>query len=209
MQDIDPAGFLISTTSFGVQKNQGQLFSHKTVLSALCNTEHIKHIRVTACQNTRVSLSSPISRRWRYMLGYHQYPRRNSVHVSSLSLLAALFILSWEGWRRRIQLPSRWESQWGRRRMPQYKSLRRTKPVLTTQATSQGQSVVSVLVCTTAFPGDGSFHSKYCRCWARPEKAASHSSGHLSFRYLYTLIAQDKKSRKNESKRLQKHTVKL
>ena len=39
-----------------------------------------------------------------------------------------------------------------RQTMSQYKSVR-TKPRLTTQATSQSQSVVSVLVCTTAFPG--------------------------------------------------------
>lgn len=37
--------------------------------------------------------------------------------------------------------------------MSQYKSVRRTKPGLTTQATSRSQSVVSVLLCTTAFTG--------------------------------------------------------
>lgn len=37
--------------------------------------------------------------------------------------------------------------------MSQYKSMRRTKPRLTMQATLQSQSAVSVSVCTIAFPG--------------------------------------------------------
>lgn len=53
------------------------------------------------------------------------------------------------------------------------------------------------------------FTPKYCRCWTPPEESASHSFGRVSFRYLYTCIAQDNKSRKNESKRLQKNTVKM
>lgn len=53
--------FWLALTSFGIKK-QGQLFSQKRVLSLLCNTENIKHIRATACQNTSVPLSSPAER---------------------------------------------------------------------------------------------------------------------------------------------------
>lgn len=94
--------FWLALTSIGIKK-QGQLFSQKRVLSALCNTEHIKHIWATACQSTSVPLSSP-TESWRYILGYHQHPKRNWVYIFSLSFLGVLFTFSWKWWERRTQL---------------------------------------------------------------------------------------------------------